>query len=300
MMTVLDLNSSEALQFAGIAAITYLVTWWVIRPLSFVYRLSPGRISVRTFFLLPMASVKLSEISQVEVGRPSNGKHVRWLVSPYRRWSGQMIFAETERVWVALPDRFAGLIAEHNPAGDPLTQFRGDAGYQHLLAGLMVVNLAFRKLASCCVPLRGAAAWCMILLPLWLTWVEVVGSILCADDLRLPLSAVIGRSAWPHFAACAFLILCGITTRGLIAFGMPLPWQLAGISLFAAFSYLTHDFPGSHDILSHRLFDSCTGYSDRQGLIGMACIAAALVVTLAAWNPNRRQTQVASFFAATP
>jgi hypothetical protein len=303
-MAVFDLNASEALQFAGVAAATWLVMWWGVRPLSFVYRLRQGRLSVRTFFLLPTASVRLSEISQVEDKRPAGEKPLRWLISPYRRWSGRMIFAETKREWVVLPDRLAADLATRSAvmeADDQRpAQFRGDASYQHILAGLMALNLEMRKLAGWCVPLTGAAAWCMILLPLWLTWMEVTGAKICADDLRLPVAAVISREAWPHFAASAFLIVCGIATRGLLAFGMPLPWPLAGISLFAAVSRLSLSFPGSHDILSHRLFDSCTGYDERHALIGTTCLAAAVVFVLAAWSPASKRTQAASFFPATP
>jgi hypothetical protein len=287
----LDLNASEALQFAGIFAVTYLVMWWVIRPLSFVYRLNHGRISVRTFFLLPMATVRLSEVSQIDVSRPPEGKPVRWLVSPYRRWSGQTLFAETKGEWVVLPDWLAGELAERSPKGNEVedlpAQFRGDARYQRILAILMTLKLAARKLVSSCVPLPAPAAWCMILLPLWLTAVEVTGSKMCADDLHLPLSAVISRGTWPHFAASAFLIACGISTRGLLAFGMPLPWQLAGLSVFAAISLLSLDFPGSHDILSHRLFDSCTGYDERHALVGTTCLVAATVITLASVEARR-------------
>ena len=280
-MTVLDLNASEAMQFAGIAAITYLVMWWVVRPLSFVYRLKHGRISVRTFFLLPMATVRLSEISQVEVSRPPEGKPVRWLVSPYRRWSGQVLFAERKRDWVVLPDRFAGALSEHSPTDDLPAQFRGDAAYQHILAGLMALNLAMRKFTAWCVPLPGAAAWCLILLPLWLTAVELIGFKIFAEEIHISWLRVFDKVTWPHFAASAFLILCGIVTRGLVAFGMPLPWQLAGISLFAAISRLSLDFPGSHDILSHTLFDSCTGYGERHLFVGTTCLVAATVITLA-------------------
>ena len=303
---VLDLNASEALQFAGIAAVTYLVMWWVVRPLSFVYRLEQGRLAVRTFFFLPMASVRLSEISQVEVSRPHDGKPVRWLISPYRRWSGQTLFAETKHEWVALPDRFAGELAarpsQANKVDELPAQFRGDSGYQRVLAALMTSNRAVRKLASWCVPLAGAAAWCLILLPLWLTCVELIGAKMCAEDLHLPLSAVLSGTL-PHFAASAFLIACGIATRGVVAFGMPLPGPLAGISLFAAVSRLSLAFPASHDILSHRLFDSCTGYDERHGLVGITCLVAATVLALAAWNPDRARIQSAEEaegFAATP
>jgi hypothetical protein len=303
-MAIFDLNASEFLQFVGVAAVTWLVMWWGVRPLSFVYRVKQGRISVRTFFLLPMASVKLSEVSQFKASRPAGGKPLRWLVSPFRRWSGQMVFAETKREWLALPDRFIGELAAW-PSGveadaQPPAQFRGDAGYQHILAGLMASNRAVRKLATCCAPLAGPAAWCMIFLPLWLTWMELTGSKMCAAEYRLPLSAVIDRESWPHFAASAFLIACGIAARGLLAFGMPLPWPLAGISLFAAVSRLSLSFPASHDVLSHRLFDSCTGYDERHALIGTTCLVAVIILLLATWNPDGRRAQAESFFPATP
>ena len=304
---VLDLNASEALQFAGIAAVTYLVMWWVVRPLSFVYRLEQGRLAVRTFFFLPMASVRLSEISQVEVSRPHDGKPVRWLISPYRRWSGQTLFAETKHEWVALPDRFAGELAarpsQANKVDELPAQFRGDSGYQRVLAALMTSNRAVRKLASWCVPLTGAAAWCLILLPLWLTAVELVGFKLFADEHHLAWSRVFDRVTWPHFAASAFVVVCGIAVRGLVSLGKPLPWSIAGISLSAAVSRLSLAFPGAHDVLSHTLFDSCTGYAERHGLVGITCLVAATVLALAAWNPDRARIQSAEEaegFAATP
>jgi hypothetical protein len=152
------------------------------------------------------------------------------------------------------------------------------------------------------MPLAGAAAWCLIILPLWLTAVELIGSNLCAAEHHLPLSAVVGRSTWPHFAASAFVITCGIAARGLLAFGKPLPWPLAGVTLFAAVSRLSLGFPGAHDILSHTLFDSCTGYDERHAIVGTTCLLAAIILALAAWNPNRRRTQLSedAGLTATP
>jgi len=300
-MAVFDLNASEALQFAGIAAVTYLVVWWVIRPLSFVYRLKQGRISVRTFFLLPIASVRLSEISQVQVSRPPEGKPVRWLVSPYCRWSGQMLFAETKRDWVVLPDRFAGALSEHSPADDLPAQFRGDAAYQHILAALMALNLTMRKFAAWGVPLSGAAAWCLILLPLWLTALDFLG-IRQFTSYSYPAKLILGAMRYQHFAASAFLLVCGIAVRITVSRGWRIPGLLAGLCLLASFCQLTIGHNGMGHDLSHILFDSCTGYDETASNVGIATLIASGIIALASWGSSAKQTQVSGVdgFPATP
>jgi hypothetical protein len=305
-MAVLDLNASEALQFAGIAAVTYFVMWWIVRPLSFVYRLDRNRISVRSFFLLRMAKVRLSEISQVEVGRPPEGKPVRWLVSPYRRWSGQTVFAETKREWVALPGRIAGELAAWSSKitadEDPPAQFRGDAGYQHVLAGLMAMNLAVRKLASWCVPLPGAAAWCLILLPLWLTAIDLIGVRLFSSPSRYPVKRILEAMTYQHFAASGFLVACGIAVRVTVSYGLRIPRLLAGLCLLASIYRLTSSGNGMGHDLSHLLFDSCTGYDDKVSNVGIATLTASGIIALASWATSTKQTQVSGVegFAATP
>jgi hypothetical protein len=305
-MAVLDLNASEALQFAGISAVTYLVMWWIVRPLSFVYRLSRDRISVRSFFLLPLATVRLSEISQVEVGRPPEGKPVRWLVSPYRRWSGQMLFAETNRGWVALPDGLARELTARpfEVAADDQrpAQFRGDAGYQHVLAGLMASNLAVRKLASWCVPLPGAAAWCLILLPLWLTAIDLIGGHLFSSPSRYPVKRILEAMTYQHFAASGFLMACGIAVRVTVSYGLRIPRLLAGLCLLASIYRLTTASNEMGHDLSHLLFDSCTGYDDKVSNVGIAALIASGVIALASWATSTKQTQVSGVegFAATP
>ena len=299
------LTLGEALQFIGLIGASWLVLWRGLRPLSFVYRLERGRLSVRTFFILPVAGIRLSEIIGTSDTAPPAGKPMRKLVSPYRRIARETMFAETEREWLELPAWLRGNMAESSleaaaPDGSSLL-IRGDAGYQRALAAVMALNLAVRKLASWSVILAPAAAWCLILLPLYLTAIDVIGSKIFADEIDILLSRVLGSSTLPHFAASAFLILCGVVARGVIEAGKPMPLLLAGITFFAAISRFFISFPGGHDVLSHTLFDSCTGYASCHARVAFGCLAAAVILVLAAWHQHGIRNQLpAAFPAGTP
>ncbi|WP_264500635.1 hypothetical protein [Luteolibacter flavescens] len=286
---------SEGLQFAGKAAAGYLLAWWIIRPRSYVYRFHEGQLSIRTFFILPVARLKREDITSIQTARPEGAKPLQWMVSPVRRQSGQVIFAETERKWIALPDWLAGPLANDPGAEDSTAQFRGASGYQRLLASLTTLKLGMRKLGSWCVPLAAPAAWLLILLSIWLTALDLVGvHELAAPQYGIPASVLLKDMTY-HFLSSGFLLMCGIAVRVTLALGIGVPRLLAGLCLLASVSLLVIGLPPGlgHDF-SHALFDSCTGYDETFGKVGIAFLIASSVIALASWAANRGPAHLSS------
>lgn len=145
---------------------------------------------------------------------------------------------------------------------------------------------------------------CLVLLPIWLTWMEVTGVRMTAEDYQIEISAFFERETWPHFLTSIVLIVCGVVVRSLLALGLRLPWALVGMVLFSAFCRLVLGYPHSHDVLSHTLYDSCSGYNKPHDLIGISCLIAAIIIALGACHRERRRSpfpdEAEGGFAATP
>jgi len=111
-----EVNLATALlQFAGVVVVSYTVLWWIIRPLSFVYRIKDGYLVVRTFCFIPIAKIPLTGLIQATTQEPQSGKPKRGLASAYGFPGEPSLFVETESEILILPGWHQGWLGSDDP-----------------------------------------------------------------------------------------------------------------------------------------------------------------------------------------
>jgi hypothetical protein len=133
----------------------------------------------------------------------------------------------------------------------------------------------------------------MILLPLGLTTFDFIGADLLSREYAMPRARVLQSMGLSHFSASAFVFLCGVSLRAVMAKELRVPRLWAAIALFAAIARLSVAPQETHE-LSHALFDSCGGYDDMFVTLGIGILVSAATVLASAWRKQQSRSAQAS------
>lgn len=264
---------------AAIIASAFFVLWVLVRPFSFRYRIDSGDLVVLTFFVLPAARIPLTMIRMPVPQDGSRRARRRVLVPFHLRILQKTCIAVADRELLVLPHWHRGWIGSADPERDfelartrrrelPLSlaapvagQLSGDTRFQ--IPGVLVAWAvhASRLWAKASARVVHPAADCLIILPLWLAYLDWTGAGILASQYPWSRTYVLKSMGPVHFGSLLFVFLCGVSIRVLLAIPLRIP-RLAGLLTFVAvFSLFLVQHSWGHE-LSHALFDSCEGYDD--------------------------------------
>lgn len=304
-----------AAPFNCIALAGYLVVWFVIRPLTFVYRIREGRLTVFSFLRVRAADLALADITSQRIvegksARSYPARSIQWLTPKFILPSSRFLALEANQRAYVLPVWLEDHLNSPDPAAALAASKQGQwAGQIDRFVGFLKESISqcariakrrFPALEIFCRRGSRCAAIVLIATSIWITLVDLVGIRLLCEEYRVSHWLLLRDDRFlVHLTSSAFVFLYGAVSLGILIKGARIPLIFAALGVFAALARFGNG-PGFAHELSHAFFDSCTGYSDRLAGVGIACLISTAIMAAGSWLSRPRQAWEDVFEAATP